>query len=170
MIRIIIFFIILSILPGCSKYHKTVERVDLDKFMGSWYIIAILPNAIEKNAVNGIESYALNSDGTIAITYKFRQGTKDGKEKVMKPKAKVYNTESKAEWRVRIFPPIWYPYLIVDLADDYRYSVIGVPNRKYVWIMSRTPSISDADYSNILSNLQKEGYKTEKIVKMPQVW
>lgn len=170
MIRILVLLTMISILAGCTKYHKTVDRVDIDKFIGSWYVIAILPNAIEKNAVNGIESYALNPDGTIAITYKFRKGSKDGKEKVMTPKAKIFNKETKAEWRVRLFPPIWYPYLIVDLADDYRYTVIGVPNHKYVWIMSRTSSISDNDFTRILSNLQKEGYKTEKIVRMPQVW
>jgi apolipoprotein D and lipocalin family protein len=147
-----------------------VEKVELNKFMGSWYVIAILPNMIEKNAVNGIESYTLNPDGTIAITYKLRVGSKDGKEKIMKPKAKVFNKETSAEWRVQFFPLFWFPYLIIDLADDYRYTVIGVPNHKYVWIMSRTPQMSDKDYSEILTKLKAEGYRTDKIVKMPQIW
>jgi apolipoprotein D and lipocalin family protein len=170
MIRILVIIIILSLLSGCTKYHKTVDNVELDKFMGSWYVIAILPNMIEKNAVNGIESYTLNPDGTIGITYKFREGSKDGKEKVMTPKAKVFNKETKAEWRVQFFPLLWYPYLIIDLADDYQYTVIGVPNHKYVWIMSRTPTMSDSCYTNILSKLHTEGYQTQKIIKMPQIW
>jgi apolipoprotein D and lipocalin family protein len=170
MIRILVVLALLSLSLGCSKNHKTVESLDLNKFMGSWYVIAILPNFIEKNAVNGVESYALNSDGTIGITYKFRKGNVQGKEKVMKPRAKVYNKSTNAEWRVQFFKPFWYPYLVIDLADDYRYTVIGVPNRKFVWIMSRTSSITDEDYANIISKLQAEGYKTEKIKKMPQIW
>ncbi len=170
MMKFIKLAVLIGLLTSCTKEHKTVPMVDLDRFMGSWYVIAILPNMIEKNAVNGIESYSMNKDGTIAITYKFRKGSPTGKEKTLTPKGKIYNHSTKAEWRVQIFKPFWYPYLVIDLADDYRYTVIGVPNKKYVWIMSRTPTISEPDYQVILTNLQKEGYKTEKLVKMPQIW
>jgi apolipoprotein D and lipocalin family protein len=170
MMRFIVLIVIMGLLISCTKDHKTVPRVDLERFMGDWYVIAILPNMIENNAVNGIESYSMNKDGTIAITYKFRKGSPNGKEKVLTPRGKIYNTATKAEWRVQMFKPFWYPYLVIDLADDYRYTVIGVPNRKYVWIMSRTPEISEPDYIYILANLQKEGYKTDKITKMPQIW
>jgi apolipoprotein D and lipocalin family protein len=170
MMKLIVMLVILGLAVGCTRNHNTVPRVDLERFMGDWYVIAILPNLIEKNAVNGIESYILKADGSIGITYKFRKGSPTGKEKVLTPRAKVYNTATKAEWRVQMFKPFWYPYLVIDLAEDYRYTVIGVPNRKYVWIMSRTPEIFETDYSNILANLAKEGYKTEKLVKMPQIW
>lgn len=168
--RLIKLAFIMGLLTSCTKDYKTVPQLDLNRFMGNWYVIAILPNMIEKNAVNGIESYSMNHDGTIAITYKFRKGSPLGKEKVLTPKGKIYNTKTKAEWRVQMFKPFWYPYLVIDLADDYRYTVIGVPNRKYAWIMSRTPFISDLDYKNILSKMQKEGYKIDKLVKMPQIW
>ncbi|MBN2830451.1 MAG: lipocalin family protein [Candidatus Cloacimonetes bacterium] len=167
---LIVAIIALIVLSGCRQDYSTVEKVELEKFMGDWYVIGILPNAIEKHAVNGIESYRLNEDGTIGITYTFKKGTPDGKEKILTPKAKVFNHETNAEWRVQMFKPFWYPYLVVDLADDYRYTVIGVPNRKYVWIMSRTPDLAENDYQNILAKLKHEGYNTEKIVKMPQIW
>jgi len=170
MIRLIILLVILGLAAGCAKNHNTVPSVDLERFMGDWYVIAILPNIIEKNAVNGVESYNLKPDGSIGITYKFRKDNPNGKEKVLTPKAKIYNTTTKAEWRVQLIKPFWSAYLVIDLAEDYRYTVIGVPNRKFVWIMSRTSSITDSDYSDILANLQKEGYKTEKLVKMPQIW
>lgn len=162
--------LIMSLMTGCAKNHKTVPAVDLPRFMGDWYVIAILPNFIEKNAVNGIESYALNPDGTIGITYKFRKGTPTGEEKVLHPKGRVYNRTTNAEWRVQIFKPFWSAYLVIDLADDYRYTVIGVPNRKFLWIMSRTPEITNTDYTAILEKLKNLGYKTEKIAKMPQLW
>jgi apolipoprotein D and lipocalin family protein len=170
MMKLIILLLILGLAAGCAKNHNTVSSVDLERFMGDWYVIAILPNPIEKNAANGIESYILKPDGTIGITYKFRKGSPTGKEKVLTPRAKVYNTKTKAEWRVQMFKPFWSPYLVIDLAEDYRYTVIGFPNRKFVWVMSRTPEISESDYANILANLVKEGYKTDKLVKMPQIW
>lgn len=170
MIKFITLAVMMGLLSACTKEYKTVPQVDLERFMGDWYVIAILPNFIEKNAVNGIENYAMNPDGSIAITYTFRKGSPTGKEKVLTPKGKIYNKNTKAEWRVQLFKPFWSPYLVIDLADDYRYTVIGVPNRKFAWIMSRTPFISETDYQNILVNMQKEGYKVSKLIKMPQVW
>ncbi len=149
-------------------YMEIVEYVDLNRFMGSWYVIGIIPNFIEKNAVNGIETYTLNDDGTIAIEYRFRKKSPDGKLKIMHPKAWVYNKETNAEWRVQFFYPIKFPYLIIELADDYSHTVIGVPNRKFVWIMSRTPQMAEDTYQEILIRLKKIGYDTDKIVAMPQ--
>jgi len=171
MIRLLVLMLIaLSLLMGCRKDFTTVERVELDKFMGSWYVIAILPNFMEKNAANGIETYTLLEDGTIGVTYKFRKGGINGKEKLLTPHGKVYNKVSNAEWRMQLLKPFWSPFLIVDLAEDYRYTAIGVPNRKFVWIMSRTPQMSESDYAGVIAKLQQEGYNTSKIVKMPQVW
>lgn len=170
MMRIALLLILMSLLLACRRDFTTVERVDLQRFMGDWYVIAILPNLIEKNAVNGIESYRLDPDGSIAVTYTFYKGSPGGKKKVMHPRGKVINRVSNAQWKMQLFKPFWSDYLIIDLAEDYRYTVIGVPNRKYVWIMSRTPSISDEDYAGIIGRLDKMDYRTEKIVKMPQIW
>jgi apolipoprotein D and lipocalin family protein len=147
-----------------------VDYVDLDRFMGSWYVIAIIPNFIEKNAVNGIETYIRGEGNKVKIEYKFRKNTATGKEKIMYPKAEVYDTKSNAEWRVQFIWPLKFPYLVVDLAEDYRYTVIGVPNKKFVWIMSRLPQMNPEDYQETLDNMTKLGYDIEKIVKMPQIW
>lgn len=149
---------------------QTVEHVELDRFMGSWYIIGIIPNFIEKNAVNGIESYSLNEDNSIAIEYKFFKKSPQGKLKVMHPKAWVYDTNTNAEWRVQFIWPIKFPYLIIDLAEDYSYTVIGVPNKKYVWIMSRTPKMPETVYAKIQKKLETIGYDIKKIKRMPQIW
>jgi len=170
MTRLLLFVVIPLLLSACGRNYNTVPHVDLERFMGDWYVIGILPNFIEENAVNGIETYSLNDDGTIGITYTFYQGSPSGKKRVMRPRAKVYNKQTNAEWRVQFLWPFWAKYLVIDLADDYRYTVIGVPNRKWLWIMSRTPSVSDDDYAGIISRLKVVGYNTEKIKKIPQVW
>lgn len=105
----------------------------------------------------------------INITYTF-YNQKDGKKKVMHPKGEVYNTKSNAEWRVQFIWPIKFPYLIVDLADDYRYTSIGVPNKKFVWIMSRASQMTQEDYDNAKNKLKELGYDTGKLIKIKQKW
>ncbi|MDD3097887.1 MAG: lipocalin family protein [Candidatus Cloacimonetes bacterium] len=170
MIRIFIILILASLLWSCQKEFKTVAKVDLQKFMGDWYVIGILPNPIEKTAANGIETYVLNPDGSIGITYTYRKGGPQGKVKTMHPRGRIHNHQTNAEWRVQLLKPFWFVYLVVDLADDYRYTVISVPNKKFVWIMSRSPKLSDEDYAGIIQRLDADGYNTSEIIKMPQVW
>lgn len=172
MLKHIKVLIILSLLTlaACKGYDmKTVEKVDINRFMGDWYVIGIIPNFIEKHATNGIESYQLLDNDRVKIDYRFTD-TRTGKVKHMQPKAWIYNKDSNSEWRVQFLWPLKFPYLIIDLAEDYSYTVIGVPNKKFVWIMSRKPEIPDETYQKILTNLDKIGYKTAKIKKMPQIW
>lgn len=159
------------LLVGCSRNpHPVVPQVDLPRFMGAWYVQGIIPNFKEKHAQNGIESYTLNEDGTIKVNYVFADKRDPEKITELNIKGKVVDTTSNARWKVQLFKPFWFSYLIIDLAPDYRYCVIGVPNRKYVWIMTRANTISSQDWNSINVKLKELGYKTEKIVRMPQIW
>lgn len=153
-----------------AKKLKTVAYVDIPRYMGDWYVIAVIPNIIEKNAVNSIESYSLNEDGTIAVRYTYHKGSPQGKKKLMRPKGRIYDTKTNAEWRMRVFWPFWAKFLIIDLAEDYRYTVIGVPSRKLLWIMSSAPQMADEDYAFILKKLEKQDYDIDRIKKVPQIW
>ena len=84
----------------------TVARVDLQRFMGDWYVIANIPTFIEKGAHNAIESYRLDSDGTIAVTFTFRDGAFDGKQKKYSPRGFVQDTRSNALWGMQFIWPI----------------------------------------------------------------
>ena len=86
------------------------------------------------------------------------------------PKGFIYNTQTNAEWRMQFIWPFKLPFLIIDLADDYSYTVIGVPNRKYVWIMAREPQLSDETFSIITQKLAGIGYDISKIQKILQEW
>lgn len=166
----ILIIIILLLLSACKGYDmKTVEKVVIEKFMGDWYVIGIIPNFIEKHAINGIESYELLENNRVKIDYRFTD-TKSGKVKHMQPKGWIYNKDTNSEWRVQFLWPLKFPYLIIDLAEDYSYTVIGVPNKKFVWIMARESQMSDETYAMILKRLRTVGYDTEKIVKMLQKW
>ncbi len=161
-------------LVGCQGVPKdpihTVDSVNLQRFMGDWYVIASIPTFLEKGAHNAVESYAMNDDGTIATTFKFRKGGFDGPLKVYNPKGFIRDTESNAIWGMRFIWPFKADYRIVYLSDDYAQTVIGRQKRDYVWIMARSPSIPESDYQNILSFLQSQGYDITKINKVPQRW
>jgi len=149
---------------------ETVDYVDIEKFMGDWYVIANIPTFIEKRATNAIESYQLNDKGEVETTFTFYQDSPQGKRKKYSPKGFIYNTETNAEWRMQFLWPIKMPFLIIDLDKDYSYTVIGVPNRKYVWIMSREPSINSDIFDNIINKLKKVGYDTSQIKTIKQEW
>ena len=123
------------------------RKVDLDRFMGDWYVIGFIPITIpffsEAGAHNGVESYRLTEKGVIETTYTFRDGDFDGPERRFTPKGWVHDEETNAEWRMQIVWPFKAAYLIVYLDDDYQKTIIGVPDRKHVWIMSRDPELSE---------------------------
>jgi apolipoprotein D and lipocalin family protein len=164
---------VVCVLVGCAAKGpemKTVEYVDIDRFMGSWYVIANIPTFLEKDVYNGVETYSLNDDGTIATNFTFRKGSFDGKVKEYNPKAFILDQESNALWGMRFVWPIKADYRIVYLNDDYTQTIIGRQDRDYVWIMARTPTIAVEDYEQLKSFVASIGYDTSKLQRVPQRW
>jgi apolipoprotein D and lipocalin family protein len=149
---------------------ETVPYVDLPRFMGSWYVIANIPTFLEKDAWNAVETYSLNDDGSIATTFRFRKGGFDGKLKEYHPTGFVLDPDSNARWGMRFVWPIKADYRIVWLDEQYSTTVIARQKRDYVWIMSRTPTIADADYAALLAFVGSLGYDTAQIQRVPQQW
>lgn len=160
---------LLVFLLSCNQSEGDLDRVkqlNINEFMGDWYVIGIIPNFIEKDAKNGVESYSLNEKGNVDIQYTF---IKDGKSKTMNAKGFIQDSTN-SFWKVQFLWPVKLPYLVIDLAEDYSYTVIGVPNRKYVWIMARDPHIKDEVYAHILNKLENLGYDIDQIKRMEQNW
>ena len=162
--------LLLSACAAKGPEMQTVDYVDLDRFMGKWYVIANIPTFLEKDAYNAVETYTMNEDGTIDTQFTFRKGGFDGEEKGFNPKGFVTDTESNALWGMRFIWPIKADYRIVYLNDDYTRTVIGRQKRDYVWIMARTPTIPDEDYEKIIEFAESIGYDTSEIQKVPQQW
>ena len=148
----------------------TVPGVDINRFMGDWYVIANIPTFLEKTAHNAVESYKLDADGTIATTFTFRKGGFDGPVKTYHPRGFIRDRKSNSVWDMQFLWPFKLEFLIIYLREDYSITVIGRSKLDYVWIMARTPSISEADYQAILARLAGIGYDTGKIRKVPQQW
>jgi apolipoprotein D and lipocalin family protein len=165
----------LSALAACASGPsqapiETVERVDLERFMGDWYVIANIPTFIEKGAHNAIESYKLDPDGSIATTFTFRKDGLDGELKTYTPRGFVEDRRSNAVWGMQFVWPIKGDFRIVWLDEAYSQTVIGRNKRDYVWIMARQPTMPEADYRRIVEFLAAQGYDTTKIQKVPQRW
>jgi apolipoprotein D and lipocalin family protein len=149
--------------------QTTVSKVEIPRFMGKWYVIANIPTILEKNAFGATETYIWNSEKKrIDVDFRFNKNSFDGPEKKIPQKAFIYNAETNSEWRVQPIWPLKFAYLIVDLAPDYSDTIIGVPNREHVWIMARSPKLSDSRYRELLSKVKGFGYDLEKLQKVPQ--
>jgi apolipoprotein D and lipocalin family protein len=150
---------------------KTVEQVDLPRFMGPWYIIGSIPTIFEKDAVNAIETYSWNDrKNRIDVDFRYRKKTPAGKEEVIPQKAFIHNKTTNAEWRIQFFWPLKFSYLILDIAPDYSDTIIGVPGRGNLWIMAREPKLSDERYAQLIEKAKFMGFDIEKIKKVPQIW
>ena len=167
--RLMAAAITITLLTACSSQPPmaTVDKVDLQRFMGDWYVIANIPTFLEQGAHNPVESYALNADGTIATTFTFNADSFEGEKKIYHPKGFIRNTESNAEWGMQFIWPIKADYRIVYLDDDYQYTVIGRNSRDYVWIMARNAQIPDQTYGELRDFVIDLGYDPELLQKAP---
>ncbi len=159
--------------PGCVSSHPplpTPEKVDLDRFMGPWFVVGYTPLIVDKGAHNAVEHYYRAGDGRIKTTYQFRKGAFDGKLKTYTPTGFVRDTASNAEWGMQFIWPFKADYCIVHLSEDYSQTIIAHPNRKYAWIMQRSPDITEADYTKLLGKLEALGFDTAAIRRLPQDW
>ncbi|MBP0122211.1 MAG: lipocalin family protein [Nitrospira sp.] len=164
--------LVLLVLTACSNPPPihTATAVDLERFMGDWYVIANIPTFIETNAYNAIESYRMAQDGTVATTFSFREGGFEGPRKAYHPTGYLIDRQSNAVWGMQFIWPIKSDYRIIFVNEAYDQTIIGRIHRDYVWLMARTPQISDADYQGFLQLITEAGYDASKVRKVPQQW
>jgi len=165
---------LITLMAACGSQNvkpiHTVEYVDLNRFMGDWYVIANIPTFIETDAYNAIETYQMNDDGSIATTFTFHQGSPDGDRKQYNPTGFIVDQQSNALWDMQFIWPFKAEYRVIYLDDDYQTTIIGRSKRDYVWLMSRQPGIDENSYRSLLRFIQTQGYDIDKVQKVPQVW
>lgn len=163
-----LIFIMLS-LVGCSTLAndanlvRTVPSVDLQQYLGKWYEIASIPQSFQKDCVSNVTAeYAVAEKNRIKVLNSCE--TQSGKFKIAEGRAKVVNTDSNAELKVT-FVKIggWIftfggDYWVIGLGDKYDYAVVGHPSRKYAWILSRTPYLSETQLHQATKALTDNGY------------
>jgi apolipoprotein D and lipocalin family protein len=162
-----------SLISACQASQPpliTVPSVDLEKFMGDWYVIANIPTFLEKDAHNAVETYRLDDDGTIATTFTFRDGSFNGAEKKYNPRGFVLNSDTNAEWGMQFIWPFKGDYRIIFLDDDYSTTIIGRDKRDYVWLMARNPELPFDQYEKAVKFIVDAGYDRSQLQRVPQRW
>jgi apolipoprotein D and lipocalin family protein len=157
-----------------SQEVRTVASVDLTRYVGTWYEIARFPNRFQKDCVANVTAqYGKRADGDIDVTNSCKEA--DGKTEVAVGRARVEDPKTNAKLKVSFAPDwlnwvpfIWADYWVIDLAQDYSLVAVGGPSRDYLWVLSRTPSIADADYEALVNRVTAQGFDTAKLVKTVQ--
>ncbi|NIR29653.1 MAG: lipocalin family protein [Gammaproteobacteria bacterium] len=149
---------------------ETVDHVDLERFMGDWYIIASIPTFLESDAYNAVESYRLDERGRVQTTFTFRAGGFDGPLKRYTPTGYVRDRRTNAVWGMQFVWPFKADYRIVYLAHDYSRTVIAREARDYAWLMARRPSVTESQYTQMVAALRAQGYDVSRLLRVPQRW
>lgn len=143
---------------------ETVSNINLEKYMGKWYEIATIPQRFQKGCVCTTAEYSLVNDKYVKVVNTCNNQTPDGEIKQIEGKAFVAKKGNGAKLKVQFFWPFKAKYWIIDLADDYSWAVVGHPNRKYLWILSRTPKMDEKIYQKILKRLEEQKYDISLLV------
>jgi apolipoprotein D and lipocalin family protein len=148
---------------------QTHDAVDLDRYAGTWYEIAKLPNPFQRDcAGDATADYERLADGRIRVVNRCREASgalieAQGTARVVEPA-----TNAKLEVSfVRLFGRhlFWGDYWILDIGEDYGYAVVGVPSRRYAWILAREPGLSPATRQRIDRVLIRAGYRPNDLVE-----
>jgi apolipoprotein D and lipocalin family protein len=158
-------------LAGCATTQpplRTVTHVDLNRYLGNWYVIANIPYFLENGKVASYDTYSLRPDGRMNNTFTFRKGGFDAPEKSWHGIAWVVNHDSNAEWKVRFLWPFSTTYLVLELDSDYQWAVVGTPGRNLLWVLARQRHLSAITYGEILHRIGLQGYDTNCLALVPQ--
>ena len=153
--------------PDEEPALRAVGYVDMDRYMGRWYLIANIPYFVEAGNVAVYVEYSKRDDGVYNDKYTGRDSF-DLPPFVKNGLIEITNPITNAEGRITFLPPIWQDFTVVFLDDDYRYSVIAHPSRNYCWIFAREPRMSDSVYQAALAALADNGFDVTRILKVPQ--
>ncbi len=149
---------------GTAPALQTVPRVELPRYLGRWYEIARFANRFEKQGDRDTTAeYALRPDGKISV---INTTIRNGQSKQARGWAKVADPRTNARLRVTFFWPFFGNYWVIALGKDYEYAVVSEPGRKYLWILSRTPQMSEAQYREITEELEARDFDTDKLIRV----
>ena len=142
-----------------------VPHVELEKYLGKWYEIAHLPAKFQDGCSETTATYTLSKNGSISVLNECRR---KGKVTRAKGKAKVVDKTTGAKLKVTFFWPFYGDYWIIKLGSDYDYSVVGTPNRKYLWILSRTYQMDNELFSQLIEFAKSKGFDVGNLIRTSQ--
>ena len=165
--RMMIAAVAAGLLAGCVSGPKVdntpVAALDLNRYLGEWYEIARFDHSFERGVERAKANYMLNEDGTIKVV---NSGIKNGKPKTAIGKGK--RTDTPALLRVSFFGPFYADYRVMLIDKDYTRALVGSGSADYLWLLSRTPELSETAKSELLAEAQRRGYDMGKLIWVRQ--
>ncbi len=157
---IVIFWI-----SGCASVPKNsfpelnvVPYVNIERYLGKWYEIALYPNWFEEGCFSSTAFYERLDNGKIKVTNQCRMHSPEGELNEAIGIASIADHNTNAKLKVQFFWPFEGDYWIIDLDTDYRYAVVSEPDRQYLWILSRSPGIDDQTLEILKDRIRKKGF------------
>ena len=172
MLKVILTIMLLvSFQSQRTESVRTVSVVDLDRYLGDWFEIARLPNRFQRACAGDVRaSYARRSGGGIDVVNQCR--TADGGLLEARGVARIADSRTSAKLKVRFAPAVlsflpfvWGDYWILGLGDGYSWAVVGSPDRNYLWILGRTPTLQAELYASAIKVAQANGFDVARLLK-----
>jgi len=160
------FLAAVLLLTSCKTTQelKTVDYVDLERYQGKWYEITKIPNRFERNLIYVTANYTLKENGKIKVLND-GYNTKKGKYEKAVGEAKV---NGPGKLGVSFFKPFYGDYYIMELDEDYQWVLVGSPSRDYLWILARTPQISEELITELSKKAENAGFDISRLERMEQ--
>ncbi|MCB0419497.1 MAG: lipocalin family protein [Bdellovibrionales bacterium] len=159
----VISLFIFSVLTAEADPMKTVDFVDVDKYLGSWYEVASIPQSFQKDCFCSRAEYSLREDGHLRVVNSCNKKSHQGKISIVEGYAKIIDKNTNSKLKVTFFWPFFGDYWIIGLDADYRYSVVSSPDRSTLWVLSRTPILDPRLLQMALDDAKRQGLNLTKL-------
>lgn len=179
-LRAVLLLSTLSLLSACAFGHATKPDpapvatdatstpIDLQRFMGTWYVIGRVPNPIERGHVASVNEFSLRGDQKVSITYRYRNGFSEPLQQ-LSVRASVDEDSGNHNWRTWFYKIVPTHTRVLEVAPDYSWAMLGYPGREMAWIFARKPDMDKDLYKELATRLRDEyGVNTDKLKRVPQ--
>jgi len=158
------------LLAGCTGIPRGTEPVtgfELDRYLGQWYEIARLDHSFERGLDCVTADYSLRDDGGVRVV---NRGVNLSEEEVDEAEGRAYfiGDEDVGRLKVSFFGPFYGGYNVLALDDDYQWSLVAGPDRSYLWILARTPTLPDATYRDLVERAENLAFPVEELIEVDQ--
>ena len=164
-VRFLFSLVLMLTIGGCSAIPKNsfpelnvVQYVDIERYLGKWYEIALYPNWFEEGCLSSTALYERLEDNQIRVTNQCRMFSQDGELNEAVGRAFITDKDSNAKLQVQFFWPFKGDYWIIELDSDYQYAVVSEPDRQYLWILSRTPYMDSKTLLLLKEKIKEKGF------------
>lgn len=169
------FFLTILLVSGCSRIPnkatpelQVVSYVDIERYLGKWYEIALYPNWFEKGCFGSTAYYEKLEGGKIKVTNQCRMHGPEGELNEAIGEADIADRKTNAKLKVQFFWPFKGDYWIIDLDKDYQYAIVSEPNRQYLWILTRSPHMEPQILEMLKTKIRRNGFDLSYLVKTRQ--